>query len=233
MKIAKFMSGIGASCLLFFLTTPVSATLITFDDLPSRYQPNPPYTSDADSESVPMPLTNQYEHLGVLFGEGDLDAIARSRESNWGAAVFDYEYAAVSSPNVIGSFYQPGSMSFRFVDDELPDYVSFYVTSRPGPMDVSIYDNNGLLHHETLGYKNVDGELVYLDYEPRHFLEFSGNDIKEVHLATIYGHGTTAVYLDNLFFTNTSEVPEPGTLGLFLAGLMGVGASRLRRSATA
>src|SRR5690554_3752184 len=76
-KPMQFIKSLTGTALILF-TSSALATLITFDDLPERYPPNwqdhPDYGTDFEIVR-PMPVTNQYDHLGVNFGSGDLDDI--------------------------------------------------------------------------------------------------------------------------------------------------------------
>lgn len=74
MKAVTVWVSIGILCLLTILATPARATLITFKDLD-------PYVWHWDERNLDeaweqfqvnyMPLTHQYAHLGVSFGEDD------------------------------------------------------------------------------------------------------------------------------------------------------------------
>lgn len=216
---------------------PVSATLITFDDLSPEYWLVPEGSVEEpwdDGAVVPTPLSTQYEHLGVSFGEGSVDGVARHLESNWGAAVSTFADAVVSPSNAVTSFYQyapdvPGKFSFQFIGDELPDYVSFYVTARPETMNVLVTQDDGVEQHVQLGYEIVDEDIVFTEFSDRTKLEFRGTDFRSVTLLNPYGHRSTNVFMDDLYFENLTPVPEPGSLPLALAGLLGFGVMGYRR----
>ncbi len=81
MKSTRLITNIAV--LYVFSSSAALATLITFDDLPARYQLHPPwshqYDPDAEEVWVNRPLTDQYLHLGLSFGEGDLNQTALGR----------------------------------------------------------------------------------------------------------------------------------------------------------
>lgn len=239
MKATTLPSRFGIAC-LFFLgsVAPVSATLITFDDLSPEYWLDPE-SSDPDpwgsGDVVPTPLSDQYEHLGVSFGPGSVDGVARGTESNWGAAVSTFADAVVSPSNAVTSFYQyapdtPGNFSFQFIGDELPDYVSFYVTARPETMNVWVTEEDGDEQTVQLGYEIVDGDITFTEFADRTKIEFWGIDFKSVLLSNPYSHRSTPVYMDDLYFENLTSVAEPGTLPLALSGLLGLGILASRRA---
>lgn len=214
------------ACLMPFLAAPASATLITFDDL----EPYHWLVSESEmsfNEAVelgyvqPTPLTNQYEHLGVSFGEGDPAQIAEQEFGNWGAAISTDDEAVVSGPNAIASYYEPGSFQFRFVGDELPDYVSFYVTARPGPMSASVTGADGSSQRTQLGYYIEDEEIFFTETPTRKKVEFFGEDLESVYVGSLYGHRSTPVFLDNLYF-GAVPVPEPASMPMLLAILAGL-----------
>lgn len=237
MNLKTLMAAPFIAALAVFTLAPAHATLIDFEDLPVyrwqdlgyEYEQDWSYAWDYGLVNY-TPLTTQYEHLGVIFGEGDLDEIAFGNESNWGAGMTAYPDAVVSGTNAIMSVYHPGYFSFRFVGDDLPEYVSFYVTSRPGPMYVTITDASGAYQQQTIGYV-IDGDDFYFTDEVpvRMKLEFFGSDLEQVRIGTLYEHRTTVVYLDDLYFGAAPlPVSGPGSLALLLAGLAGLMTRRVR-----
>lgn len=51
--------------------------------------------------------------------------------------------------------------------------------------------------------------------------------ISRVEISNFYGHRSTPIFMDDLYFT--ASVPEPGTLSLLLGGMIGVGFAGFRR----
>lgn len=215
--------------------SPAFATLITFDDVPAihrvpppGYQDYPDYIPEYDDELYAMPLTDQYEHLGISFGSGDPDDIVRGTTGHGGAAVSTYELALVSPPQAVHDLYGP-SMSFTFIGDDLPGYVSFNVTGHEGVgVWASAYNADGI----QVGSRRSDGWWGEPEWsspaKPGQLLEFDASNIKTVWLGNLYSRrGYT--HMDNLYFANTRPVTEPASW-LLLPAVIGLwGLSRLKR----
>lgn len=176
----------GALCLsifVFFSMGNAQATTIDFDDLNQ---------ADFIGDEGYIPLTNQYESLGVIF-EG-------------GAYLSNY------SRKSLNSIDGPG-FSLYFIH-ELPTYVSMYVGSGDQlKVGVSVYGLDG--HRET---KVTDGWVRGMSqeqstpYSDNQFVSFFvEGGISHIHLGS-----QQTVYMDNLSF----NVPEPATWLLFGMGAL-------------
>lgn len=233
MRLVQFF--VGAQLLLLVGASPALATLITFDDIPAvhRVPPDghgdyPDYIPEYDDELFAMPLTDQYEHLGVTFGDGNPDDIVQGIGGNGGAAVSLYEPALVSPPQAISDLYGP-DMSFSFIGDDLPGYVSFNVTGMDGVgIWASAYDTDGnqvadLRSDGWWGTPEMSTPAI-----PGQLLEFEADNIKTVQLGNLYfRRGMT--HLDNLYFSDTRPVPEAATWPLLILAMLGLSLSRYRK----
>lgn len=227
MQLLKCLTGTA----LILLTSSAFATLITFDDLPERYPPNwqdhPDYGTDFEIVN-PMPVTNQYDHLGVNFGSGSPDEVIVGAGLPGGAAVVRAEDAAVSPPHAIFDYYGPG-MVFTFIGDELPNYVSFYVTGVDGVGILArAWDETGAMVVDL----RSDGWWGLPEWStpavPQQLMEIEGRNIQKIYVGNAYDQrGMT--YLDNLYFSDTRPVPEAGTWAVLLTGLFGLTIGRCRR----
>lgn len=225
----QFIKSLTGTALILF-TSSALATLITFDDLPERYPPNwqdhPDYGTDFEIVR-PMPVTNQYDHLGVNFGSGDLDDIVVGSGNPGGAAISRSEDAAVSPPQAIFDFYGPG-MVFTFIGDELPNYVSFYVTGVDGVgILATAWDDTGAIVADL----RSDGWWGLPEWStpavPQQLMEIEGQNIQKIYVGNFYDQrGMT--YLDNLYFGDARPIPEAATWSLLLTGLLGIIVRRRR-----
>lgn len=212
------------AALVSLAASPAVATLITFDDLPANID-IPGWTDPG--ETIPRPLTTQYEHLGVSFGEGDPELVARGEAGNDGAAITDYDAAAVSGTNAIMDFYGPG-MSFTFIGDQLPGYVSFNVTGASG---VGVWGSaEDALGNEVASFQS-DGFWGLPELSspaiPGQFIELEADSIKTVYLGNFYNR-RSYTNLDNLYFSSSRPVTEPATWTLFAGALFALALGRSR-----
>jgi hypothetical protein len=172
--------------LMIFSVGKAQAVTIDFDDL------NP---ADLIGDDGYIPLTNQYESLGVLFESG----------------AYLLGYSSKSAPNYING---PG-FSIHFLD-VLPTYVSMYVGSvLEHKVDVSIYGLSGLIETKT-----TDGEVHGFEWEqstPYRDNQFVSFYVPE-GISYIHLNGQADVYMDNLSFG--VSVPEPSVLMLFCLGVL-------------
>lgn len=227
MNITRYL--VGAGVLLSFCTTPAFATLIDFDDLPADYQLMPPWSYDLPSDMwetdhsvwTSRPLTDQYVDLGVSFGTGDLNEIAASQSSESGAGLVTRDDVVVSGPNAVGSHYTYDGLRFSFVGDERPQYLSLYVSAPSGAMSVTVNETGGTRQLLNLGYSYEDGEFQYTERPMKHKVEFFSHGIESVRLGNFYGHRTTPVYMDDLYF-GAAPVSAPASLPVLVAGLAGL-----------
>lgn len=211
--------------LLSLTASSAFATLITFDDLPANI--DIPELNNAGI-TTPMPLTTQYEHLGVSFGEGDPELVARGEAWNDGAAITDYGDAVVSGTNAIMDFYGPG-MSFTFIGDQLPGYVSFNVTGTDGVgIGASAFDADGA----RIANVHSDGWWGTPELStppvPRQLLEFEADNIARIQLYNLFAR-RGGTQLDNLYFSDTRPVPETAAWPLLTLAMLGLGLSRYRK----
>jgi hypothetical protein len=193
-------------CIFLSFSNSAYAVLINFDELdPLSYQGMP--------SGLPAPLSNEYESQGVLF-KGN-------------AYLLDWrgDGAPVSTPNYLGG---PG-FGLEFID-ELPTYVSFYLSSTShmaiyidalGPNYTFQTTSSGEDHGgwpERVGSPYIHNEFFSL-YSPTGISSIEFNSRGDAHI-------------DDLIFTYSSptQVPEPSALILFALGLLVVVVSRLKTS---
>ena len=180
------VSGVQFLLLMFLSIGYAQATTINFDDL------NPAdFYGSGDGY---IPLTNQYESLGVIF-EG-------------GAYVGGV-------PGEFSNILTGPGFGFSFIH-ELPNYVSMYVGSPDQlKVDVSIYGVNGLIEYKVTdgGVRGTEWEQS-TPYRDNQFVSF----FAEEGISLVYVASQQTVYMDNLSFDVL--VPEPGILMLFCLGLL-------------
>ncbi len=167
------------------------------------------------------PLTDQYVDLGVSFGTGDLNEIAAYQASESGAGLITREDVVVSGPNAVGSHYTYDGLRFSFVGDERPEYLSFYASAPSGAMTVYVREMDGTTQELRLGWSLESGEFEYTERPMKQKVEFLSEGIESVHLSNFYGHRTTPVYMDDLYF-GAVPVSAPGSLPVLFAGLAGL-----------
>jgi hypothetical protein len=185
------------------LCSSAHAVLINFDELdPLMYEGN--------ANGLPTPLSNEYQSQGVLF--------------NGNAYLLGWRDDAppVSTPNYLGG---PG-FGLQFID-ELPTYVSFYLSSSShmaiyidavGPNYTFQTTSSGEDHGgwpEREGTPYIPNELFSL-YSPTGISSIEFNSRGDAHI-------------DDLMYTYSSptQVPEPSTIILFFVGFVGLLLSRL------
>ena len=183
----KMSGSLCLSVFVFFSIGNAQAITIDFDDL------NP---ADFVGDGWYIPLTNQYESLGVLF-EGYVNPVAASTKS---------------APNFLhGSI----GISIYFLDT-LPTHVSMYVGSL-------LEHKVGIRAHGANGYFEdwtTDGEVRGMNWEsstpyrPDQFVSFY---IPE-GITSINIGGQADSYIDDLTFG--VSVSEPGIFLLFSLGLL-------------
>ncbi len=221
--------------LLAVLAGPASATLITFDDV-APYHWLIPESEMSLGEAIEYgyagatPLTDQYAHLGLSFGEGEPDHIVYEQSSDSGAAISTFDEVVVSGPNAVSSQYYHDGLHFWFVGDDRPEYLSFY-TSAPngGAMSIYVYETGGTTQELRLGWHIVDGEFAYTERPMKQKVEFFSDGIEEVWISNFTNHRTTPVYMDDLYFAAGQAVPEPTSFSLLLSGAFGLGLVAWRR----
>lgn len=232
MSFTRYLAG--ATVLLSFSASSAFATLITFDDLDADYRLLPPWSDtypddaldDDGSVLVGRPLTDQYVGLGLSFGTGDRNDIASGQSSASGAALVNREDVVVSGPNAVSSHYSHDGLRFWFVGDNRPDYLSFYVSAPSGgAMTVYVTESGGAVQEMQLGYTVDDDGLEFTDTPLKHQVEFFSEGFESVYLSNFYGHRSTPVYMDNLYF-GAAPVSAPASLPLLLVGMAGVLARR-------
>ena len=173
-----------AVCLVVFVLFTVGnahAVTIDFDDID-------PFELNGDEGY--LPLTNQYESLGVIF------------ESS---AYFSRQGKMLDGPG----------FGFRFVH-ELPTYVSMYVGSADQlKVGVSFYDLNGYIDTVvTDGWVRGMNEELSTPYRDNQFVSFyAPQGISYVHVAS-----QQTAYMDNLSFS--VNVPEPSSFLLLFLGIL-------------
>jgi hypothetical protein len=194
--LARSVSGaLCFSALAFFLIGKAHAITIDFDDLDP---------ADFSGPGWYIPVTNEYESLGVLF-DGYVNPVAVSTKS---------------SPNFLhGSI----GISIYFIDT-LPTYVSMYVGS-------ILEHKVGIRAHGADGYiedRLTDGEVRGMQWEdstpyrPNQFISFY---IPE-GISSINIDGQADSYIDDLTFS--VSLPEPSAFILLWLGLLMVYLHRKR-----
>ncbi|MEN0035449.1 MAG: PEP-CTERM sorting domain-containing protein [Cellvibrio sp.] len=172
--------------LMLFSVGKAQAVNIDFDDL------NP---ADLIGDDGYIPLTNQYESLGVLFESG----------------AYLLGYSPKSAPNYVNG---PG-FSIHFLG-VLPTYVSMYVGSNlEHKVGIRAYGVNGYFEDRL-----TDGEVRGMQWEdstpyrPNQFISFyMPEGISSINLA-----GQADTYMDDLTFS--VSVPEPSSLLLLFLGML-------------
>lgn len=233
MKTIPLLTSATIACL--FSSTSALATLVTFDDLPALYHVPPEwaleYEPDPDEVWVNRPLTDQYLHLGLSFGEGDPNEIYATQFSASGAGLTTEtpdDEVVVSGPNAIASVYAHDGLRFWFVGDKKPEYVSFIASAPTGAMTATIYEVGGTTQELNFGWIVIDGEFHYTEPPIKQKIEFLSAGIESVWLSDFFQHRSTTVYMDNLYF-GPVPVPEPASLPVLMLGLAGLASMRWLR----
>jgi len=179
------------------------AVLINFDDLDPdaySYEGGNPY------------LTNEYESQGLVFEYA-------AYLLRWSGST-----PVVSTPNYVGG---PG-FGFKFVGQELPTSVSFYLSST-SHMAVFI-DAFGpdYTYHTTSSGENHGGwpEDLGSPYIPNELFSFYSS----AGISSIEFSGRGDVNIDDLTYNYSSpaQVPEPSAFILFGIGLLGLMCHRFK-----
>ena len=186
-------------CLLLSLfSVPAKAVVINFDDL--VYVPTWPDDFFGDHE-----LTNEYESQGLLINGGFL------------AVWHEGTGPSASEPNFLSAGHD---LRLKFIG-ELPTFVSMYVSASSGQaVYLSAFDSAGLIaSHTTDGWRGFETDPLYVPNQLVNFNALGG--ISEIHVSDFYGQRTGAM-IDDLTFTHSAQVPEPGSVFLFSLGLLAI-----------
>lgn len=173
--------------LIFLSIGRAQAITIDFDDLDP---------ADYVREGWYIPVTNEYESLGVIF-EGYVDPVAVS---------------AKSSPNVLNGSIGIG---IKFLD-KLPTYVSMYVGSLSEyKVGIRAHGPNGYIEDQaTDGAVRGMSQENSTPYRPNQFISFYiPGGISYIRL-----DGQADSYIDDLTFT--VSVPESNAFILLWLGLL-------------
>jgi hypothetical protein len=176
------------ACLTALHMGAAQAVLVTFDDL--TLSPDPDFDS--------TPVTDQYQHLGLMVDEGYLR----------GPDVDNPTQSLLGGPYFRLHFTGP-----------LPTYVSMFVSSpHQDQVRVSAWGPSGFIDDVyTDGWAGPDNETPY---RPNQYVSFHGaSGISQVNLDAFYFLRTGAA-IDNLYFGNVPAVPEPASLASLAAGLL-------------
>ena len=180
------------------------ATLIDFDDLNYYYpEPDEEYDPDVNQQNW---VTDQYQHLGVLFE---------------GAFLVTQEYSSIdfpSSPFAITDFQGPG-FYIHFTDEVLPNFISLYLSAFLGDrIFIMAYDKDDVLVDEVFTDGWAGTEETSTPYRDNQLVSLAAGNIKTVAINALYSRRGD-ILLDNLFFTKSQVVPDPGTIALISLGL--------------
>lgn len=193
----KVISFIGI-CLLSFIAMNAQAVFIDFDDL--TYVP----PADGGTHFSDMPITNQYESLGLIIDGGFLWTYGSSLDPNF-----------VSGPNyLLGGT----AMTFFFVG-QLPTFVGMHVFSyRNEAISIVALNASGerVASVTTSGFGGPDHDVPYVPKE--YFTLSAASGISRIDFWGFF-HRSTAANIDDLTFTY-AEVPEPPLGALFCLGLL-------------
>ncbi len=180
------------------------ATLIDFDDLDYYYpEPDEEYDPDANPQNW---VRDQYQHLGVIFE---------------GAFLATQEYSNIdfpSPPRAITDFQGPG-INIHFTDEVLPNFISFTLSAFLGDrIFIKAYDKDDVLVDEVFTDGWAGTEETSTQYWDNQFVSLTAGNIKTVTVDALYLRRGD-ILLDELFFTRSQIVPNPGTIALIGAGL--------------
>lgn len=202
-----------AGFLFSFTVLNAQAAFIDFDDL--TYVP----PADGGTHFSDMPITNQYESLGLIIVDGYLRPYG-SRP--------DLDPNFVSGPNyLLGGT----TMTFSFVG-QLPTFVGMHVFSyRNEAISMVAYNESGdrVASATSSGFGGPDHDIPYVPKE--YFTLTSTSGISRIDFWGFF-HRSTAANIDDLTFTY-AEVPEPPMTTLIGVGLLLVIYRRWKSAITA
>jgi hypothetical protein len=209
---------LAAAAGLLFTAAPAGAVTITFDDL-------------ADGTT----LSNQYAALGVVFSPNafsgaNSNSTAESWATNTGMTVTDTDLGLAGTP-FLASGKLLHSFGDFFAEDGDPSMLATFSTpvstfsadfagiDSSGAADVTLTFYNGLVALGTVAANACAGPC-------QQTLSFSAPIITRV--AFTPGSAADWVGVDNITFSATAPVPEPGTASMLAIGVS-VGVFGLRR----
>ena len=185
--------------LLSLFSVPAKAVVINFDDL--VYVPSWPEDFFGDHE-----LTDEYEDQGLLISGGFL--------SVW----HEGTGPSVSEPNFL---YAGHDLRLKFIG-ELPTFVSMYVSANSEQaVYLRAFDSSSELiaSHTTDGWQGFDTDPPYV---PNQLVSFNAQGgISKIFISDFYFRRTGAM-IDDLTFTYSAQVPEPGSVFLFGLGMLAI-----------
>ena len=202
---------VAAACTL--APAAAQATFISFDERPR----NPPGSVEGDWRADP--IYDEYASLGVSFQDAYLmytgsDPVYAKSQYLLGGNGFGITFTdAVNLPTHV-------SLSFSAA---WPDFISTVGAVDGTGRVVGYFDTGGLT------WAGPDDGWVSTPYQPHsHASFFSEAGISRLFF---YAEGGTRLQgkIDNLYFGNVPAVPEPATLGLWVAGLAGLAIAGYRR----
>lgn len=197
---SHYYFGVMIFCMLLSLfSISAKAVVIDFDDL--VYVPTWPEDFFGDHA-----LTDEYQDQGLLIRGGFL---AEWHEGTGPSA---------SEPNYLSAGHD---LRLTFIG-ELPTFVSMYVSANSEQaVYLKAFDSSSELiaSHTTDGWQGFDTDPLYV---PNQLVSFNAHGgISEIFISDFYFRRTGAM-IDDITFTYSAQVPEPGSAFLFGLGLAAI-----------
>jgi hypothetical protein len=204
----KFLLPAIAGLMLSVCNIANAGLITTSSDLTSNYTGYDLVTFDELSFSTGTSINNQYNAFG-LDVTPSLQYLASSSRTNFnGAGLHNYGTSPYTTP-------------FSFDFTSTVEAMGFYIVMNDG-QNVTF---EALLNGSVVESYN---ETWSSGISALSFRGFTGGNYDSLKVTMVSG-SNNAMELDNVYFSNVTDVPEPSTLAIFALGIMGLATRRFKK----
>ena len=204
----RFLQVALAGLMLSVCNLANAGLITTSNDLTSNYIDYDLVTFDELSFATNTNISNQYNAFGLDVTPG-LQYLASSSRTNFnGAGLYNYGTSPYTTP-------------FSFDFTSTVEAMGFYIVMNSGQnVTFEALLNGSVVESYNETWSNCCSALS--------FRGFTGGTYDSMRVTMVSG-SNNAMELDNVYFSNVTDVPEPSTLAIFALGIMGLASRRFKK----